>query len=76
MSDQVESRETVQPGAAAAPDPVTRALDEVAEAMAQARAAEPPSEGAPTVPSDDEVAGLERAHEALRSTLDRAERSS
>ena len=82
MSDQVESGEQGQPGATdesgarpgPAPDPVARALADVDEAMAEARAGVPGADDVPTVPSDDEVAGLEHAHEALRSTLDRVER--
>ncbi|MHA3702479.1 hypothetical protein ACXR2U_09850 [Jatrophihabitans sp. YIM 134969] len=55
-------------------DPVRRDLAAVEDAMARARAGVPNPDGGPRVPDDDEVAGLEQAHDALRTTLDRVER--
>ena len=55
-------------------DPVERALTPVDEAMVQARGSVSAPGDVPAVPTEDEVAALEHAHEVLRSTLDRVDR--
>lgn len=55
-------------------DPVARELAPVEAAMGEVRGAADGGGAEPRVPGDDEVAALERAHEVLRSTLDRVDR--
>lgn len=55
-------------------DPVQRDLAQVAEAVAAARVGVATLTDPPAVPSEEEVASLERAHETLRTTLDRVDR--
>ena len=61
-------------GVAVPTDPAQREIALVDEAMAVARRGVPAAGGAPAVPGEDEVAGLEQAHDALRATLDRVDR--
>jgi hypothetical protein len=64
--DAASVADAAQPG-----DP---ALTEVTAAMTAIRESHAGGDGA-GVPTDDEVAALEQAHEVLRRTLDRAERN-
>lgn len=66
---EASTTEVPRPG-----DPVARDLADVEQAMAQVRAGAPSRGAVPTLPDDAEVAGLERAHDTLRSTLDRVDR--
>ena len=77
MSDENEHGEAapVEPADVPRPaDPVERRLAPVAEAMEPVRRGASTSAADTAVPTDDEVAALEHAHEVLRSTLDRVDR--